>query len=396
MNVLPALDTLLESGHFTSVLPSGALTPRETSSCLRDKRLGLVTNHTGRTRRGASTRDVLKSLGTNVVALFSPEHGPRGTEEGNLSSSRDDDGTPIHSLYGATRRPTPEMLHDVDALVFDICDVGARFYTYASTLCYCMEECAAHSVALVVLDRPNPLGGEDIGGPQLDASTRSFVGHIETPIVHGMTLGEIALLHRERENLNIELRVAPIFGWKRAQRWHQTHLNWVAPSPNLPDFRSADWYPATCILEFSGVSVGRGTRAPFQFVGAPWLRPSRVLAQAQKWPRELRDAVKMESVTFTPTRATHQNEICDGIFLEEARASTRVAKTHLGLALLAAIHNTHKDELDAAKMRAALPLIGAPRVLAHLLENDLEAALQICIEDEADFRIARQPFLIYE
>jgi len=394
--VTPALDTLLEPRHLASALPNGVLAPHEMLDYLRDKRLGLVTNHTGRTLKGASTRKALKSLKFDIAALFSPEHGPSGTQEGDLPSLCDEDGTPIHSLYGETRRPTPEMLHGMDALVFDIQDVGARFYTYASTLCYCLEECATHNIALVVLDRPNPLGGEEIGGPQLDASTRSFVGHIETPILHGMTLGEIALLHRARANLNVDLYIAPIFGWKRAMRWNDTPLNWIAPSPNLPDFRSADWYPATCLLEFSGVSVGRGTAAPFQFVGAPWLQPARVLAQAESWLGELRGAVKLEATTFTPTRATHENVLCNGLFLEETSARTRLPKTHLGLALLTAIHDTHKDELDEAKMCAALPLIGAPRVLALLLANEVEAALAVCEEDEANFHIARAPFLIYE
>ena len=259
--VAPALDALFATREYSHVAaPTKLLTPRATLDFLRNKNLGLVTNHTGRTQSGASTREVLRQRGIEIVATFSPEHGPRGTQEGDLSSTCADDGTPIFSLYGETRRPTPQMLRNLDALIFDIQDVGARFYTYASTLCYCLEECAAHNISLLVLDRPNPLGGEEIGGPMLDASTRSFVGHIETPILHGLTLGEIALLHCSRENLNVELRIAPIFDWKRALRWNQTGLNWIAPSPNLPDFRSADWYPATCLLEFSGVSVGRGNR----------------------------------------------------------------------------------------------------------------------------------------
>ena len=396
--VTPALDSLRLNAREYSQKKSRAelFAPRQTLDFLRNKKLGLVTNHTGRARDGASTREVLRQGAREIVALFSPEHGTAGNQEGDLPSSRDNDGTPIYSLYGETRRPTPPMLHDLDALIFDLQDVGARFYTYASTLCYCLEECAAHNVALLVLDRPNPLGGEDMGGPQLDASTRSFVGHIATPILHGLTLGEIALFHRARENLQVELHIAPIFNWKRAMRWNQTGLEWLAPSPNLPDFCSADWYPATCLLEFSGVSVGRGTEAPFQLLGAPWLRPARVLAEAQKWPRELRDAIRIEAADFTPTRATHASELCHGLFLEEAHASTRVPKTHLGLALLAAISAAHPTEMDETKMRAALPLIGAPRVLAHLLNNEVAAALRICAEDEAAFRIARAPFLLYE
>lgn len=392
---LTALDSLRQPNLISPSSPNGAISPQETLDFLRDKKLGLVTNHTGRARDGASTREVLRQLGGHIVALFSPEHGAHGTQEGDLASTFANDGTPIFSLYGETRRPTPEMLHNLDALIFDIQDVGARFYTYASTLCYCLEECAAHDVSLLVLDRPNPLGGEAIGGPQLDASTRSFVGHIATPIVHGLTLGEIALFHRARESLQVELHVAPVFGWKRQMRWNETDLEWIAPSPNLPDFKSADWYPATCLLEFSGVSVGRGTDAPFQFLGAPWLRPPRVLAEAENWPRELRDLVKIEAATFTPTRATHAGELCHGLFLDEARARTRAPKTHLGLALLAAIGAAHPAEMDETKMRAALPLLGSPRVLAHLLNNDLESALQICREDEDAFRIARAPFLLY-
>ncbi|HVF84991.1 MAG TPA: DUF1343 domain-containing protein, partial [Abditibacteriaceae bacterium] len=183
MNILPALDALL-------AFPADHA---EIVSFLRAQRVGLITNHTGQTRDRVSTLDSLRVLDVNVRALFSPEHGVAGKQEGDVASSQTEEGLPIHSLYGETRRPTPEMLADIDVLVFDIQDVGARFYTYASTLCYALEECAAHNKSLVVLDRPNPLGGTAVEGPRLERSCRSFVGHVQVPLRHGLTTGELAL-----------------------------------------------------------------------------------------------------------------------------------------------------------------------------------------------------------
>lgn len=204
---LPGLDALVSNyatwqHHFSS-----------------GQHVGLLTNHTGRSLGGTPTLTVLRDLGLQVHALFAPEHGPAGTREGDIESGRTDEGLPIHSLYGATRRPTAAMLSGLDVIVCDIQDVGARFYTYPTTLAYMMEECARHGVAVVVLDRPNPLGGEIIEGPGVAEAWRSFVGHLAVPVRHGLTLGELARLYQADAGLDLELTVVPVHNWHRAQQW---------------------------------------------------------------------------------------------------------------------------------------------------------------------------------
>jgi uncharacterized protein YbbC (DUF1343 family) len=379
---LPGADVLC-SGHQVDLLP-----------WLRARRVGLVTNHTGRLIDGTPLLQALRVLGIPVVALFSPEHGPQGTQEGDIESGSTGEGLPIHSLYGATRRPTEAMLQGIEALMFDIQDVGARFYTYSTTLAYCMEECAARNIPLLVLDRPNPLGGEKVEGPLLEGDCRSFIGHVRLPVVHGLTLGEIAQWHRAQLALDLDLHIVPVGGWKRSMTWATTDLEWIAPSPNLPDYASAAWYPATCLLEFSGVSVGRGTQAPFQIVGAPWLDAQRVLDATCSWPNDVRKSVSLETMDFTPTRAIFESEPCHGIRLRSANVE-QVPLTTLGLALLEAIYRTHSDELNDQKLNAALPLIGSRRVLDALRTGNLQEAMEVSQTGAQQFREERAAYLLY-
>lgn len=403
-SVLPGLDALRaaansdnaaggRSNRVTAPRLNGVL--HDVLAFLRSRRVGLVSNHTGRVLDGAPALAALRSLGVAVEALFSPEHGPQGTREGDIESGRTDDGLPIHSLYGDTRRPNEAMLRGLEALVFDIQDVGARFYTYGTTLAYCMEECAAHGLALVVLDRPNPLGGEIVEGPALCDECRSFVGHVRVPVCHGLTMGEFARLHQADTNLDLDLRIAPVSGWRRAMRWPETGLTWIAPSPNLPDFESAAWYPATCLLEFSGVSVGRGTDAPFQIVGAPWLDAAGLADAARGWPGLVRENVVCEAVDFTPGRATFSGELCHGIRLRAARTVADVPLAALGLTLLDALHRAHPAEFGAEKLRASLRLVGSPQAIQDIIDGRLENAIALANADAREFRAARAPFLMY-
>ncbi len=385
MNTLPALDALLSFSEDHA----------EIISFLRAHRIGLITNHTGQTQDGKSTLNALRVLDIRVCALFSPEHGVAGKLEGEVASSQTDEGLPIHSLYGETRRPTPEMLADIDVLVFDIQDVGARFYTYGSTLCYALEECATHGKNLVVLDRPNPLGGIATEGPMLEMDCRSFVGHVQMPVVHGLTLGELALWHKQQENLDVDLRVVRCAGWKRDQLWPQTGLKWIAPSPNLPDFMSAQWYPSLCLLEFSGVAVGRGTIAPFQIVGAPWMQPHRVLDCLESWRGWNQLNVQAQTVEFMPTRAIYEGEACRGLRFSSADAS-QVVMTDLGLALLWVLRQSQPDEFTEKNLRASWQLVGSNRVLDCLENNDLEAALAVSREGLQQFREERAAILLYD
>ncbi len=379
--VWPALDVLRE----------GLAT--ETLDFLRHRKIGLLTNHTGRARDGRSTLDVLRELELKVVALFSPEHGFSGTHEGHIAASQYKN-LPVHSLYGETRRPTPEMLSGVEVLVCDLQDVGARFYTYASTIAHCLEECAKFNIAVVVFDRPNPVGGEIIEGPLIDEGARSFIGYMDIPVRHGMTLGELAILFQSDSANDVELRVARVFGWQRAMQWPQTGLQWLAPSPNLPNYRSAAWYAGTCLLEFSKLSVGRGTRAPFQIIGAPWLDAAGVLRALYEEPIFAENFVA-EVVEFTPTRGEYSDVVCRGLEFSARDGQIPGAVIPLGLCLLSTLHRVQPEEFDAAKLQLSLPLLGANGVLQLLQNGETAAALQIAQRDAEVFRARRKKFLLY-
>jgi len=242
-------------------------------AALQGKRIGLVTNHTGRARDGATTIDLLHGAkGVTLVRLFSPEHGIRGILDANVPSTTDEKtGLMIQSLYGDTRRPTTAMFEGIDTMVIDLQDVGARFYTYMTTMAYVMEEAAKNKTAVVVLDRPNPIGGYQIEGPILDKAALSFVGYYPMPIRHGMTLGELARLFNAENKIGVQLNVIQLRNWKRDAYFDATGLPWINPSPNMRNLIQATLYPGIGAIESTNVSVGRGTDTPFEQVGAPWI-----------------------------------------------------------------------------------------------------------------------------
>ncbi len=265
------------------------------------RRAGLVTNHTGIDRRGVSTIDLLhRDARLELVALYSPEHGIRGeAEAGELVDSGMDasTGLPIHSLYGATRKPTPEMLEGVEVLLFDIQDIGARYYTYVYTMALAMEAAGEAGIPFVVLDRPNPIGGAEVQGNVLDPAFASFVGMYPIPMRHGMTPGELARLFQGEFGVDVELGVAPLSGWSRSDWFTDTGLPWVAPSPNMPSVESARHYPGTCLFEGTNLSVGRGTPIAFQQIGAPWLDGEALAANLTAYGLP---GVRFEAVRFVP------------------------------------------------------------------------------------------------
>lgn len=279
---------------------------------LAGKKIGLVTNHTGKNRDGRQTIDVLnKAAGVRLVALFSPEHGIRGSADEKVSDSRDDQtGLPIHSLYGETRRPKQEQLKDLDAIVFDIQDIGTRFYTYISTLGYVMEEAAQAHLPVFVLDRPNPIGGISVDGPVADADKLSFTAYHTIPVRHGMTIGELAQLFNQERKINCDLRVIKMEGWRRAMWFDATNLTWVNPSPNMRSLTEATLYPGVGLLETTNVSVGRGTDTPFEVVGAPWINGQELASRlnGRRMP-----GVRFVPVRFTPDASVFKDESCGGI-----------------------------------------------------------------------------------
>src|SRR5205085_4736893 len=263
---------------------------------LQGLRVGLITNHTGRDRAGRQTIDVLREApGVKLAALFSPEHGIRGQADEKVSDTVDEKTRlPIYSLYGETRRPKAEQLKNLDALVYDIQDVGARFYTYISTLGYALEESAKARIPVFVLDRPNPINGVDVEGPVADADKLSFTAYHTIPVRHGMTVGELARLYNDDKKLGADVRVIQMENWRRAMWFDSTNLNWTNPSPNMRSLTEAALYPGIGLLETTNVSVGRGTDTPFEVIGAPWL-------DGQKLASYL-NARRISGVRFIPVR----------------------------------------------------------------------------------------------
>jgi uncharacterized protein YbbC (DUF1343 family) len=248
-----------------------------------------------------------------LVALFGPEHGITGEAQDlvEVGPSRDRaTGLSVHSLYGDTRVPTPGMLSGLDAVVFDLQDVGARYYTYVYTLLHVLEACARDKKRVVVLDRPNPLGGEAVQGNVLDPRFTSFVGMHPLAARHGMTVGELALLFRDERDLDVDLSVVRLRGWHRSMHFEDTGLPWVLPSPNIPTPDTAFVYPGACLVEGTNLSEGRGTTRPFELVGAPWLDGHALAAALEREPL---DGVRFRPAAFTPTFQKHAGRLCEGV-----------------------------------------------------------------------------------
>lgn len=321
---------------------------------LAGKRVGLVTNHTGLTSDGRTTIDVLhKAEGPTLVRLFGPEHGLRG----ELDQSQIDDGLdgptglPIVSLYGPRRAPEPAHLADLDSLVFDIQDIGCRFYTYISTMKLAMEAAAKAGIEFVVLDRPNPLGGIAVEGPMLDPGDESFVGCYTLPLRHGMTVGELAeLMVTEGVAPGVELTVVPCEGWSRQQTWDQTGLVWTNPSPNMRRLPQAILYPGVGLLEVTNVSVGRGTDTPFELFGAPWIEPAELAAELN---RADTPGVRFVPRYFTPASSKFAKQRCGGVDLVLADPDALNA-VDLGLTIASTLRRLYPDDWETKSFNRLL------------------------------------------
>lgn len=274
--------------------------------------VGLITNPTGVTGNLTSTLDAFhRHPDIRLEAVFGPEHGARGDVQDALPVRFHTDtpsGLPVYSLYGDVRKPTTEMLESIDVLIFDIQDVGARFYTYTSTLTYTLKAASEHGITFIVLDRPNPVNGVSLEGNVLDPRFSSFVGLHTIPIRHGMTIGELALL--VNEGIGAELEVVRMEGWNRSMWFDETGLPWVQPSPNIPTLDTAIVYPGTCLFEGVNISEGRGTTRPFEYIGAPWIDGTR-------WATVLNElalcGVVFRACYFTPAFSKYADERCGGV-----------------------------------------------------------------------------------
>lgn len=284
----------------------------------QSKRVGIITNHTAYDSDGRYIVEVFRAMpGVTVTALFSPEHGLWGTEQAGILT----DGqlhpvykVPIHSLYGKTRKPTPEMLRDIDILVFDIQDIGARFYTYIYTMSLAMEAAAENGKHFVVLDRPNPISGRYVSGTILEPELASFVGLFPIPVRHGMTVGELAQMFNEQawlaDGVKANLSVVPMKEWRRRMWYDETGLRFIKPSPNMPDLETAAIYPGLCLLEGTNISEARGTSMPFRQFGAPWIDSRRLAERLNKLSLP---AMRFEPAQFTPTSSKYKGQSCEGV-----------------------------------------------------------------------------------
>jgi len=364
---------------------------------LRGKRVGLITNETGVDSAGRRTIDVLAHApAVKLVALFSPEHGIAGKMDDVVANSKDEaTSLPIYSLYGESRRPTAEMFANLDALVFDIQDAGVRFYTYVTTMGYCMEQAAKQHIAFFVLDRPDILGGQVIEGPMLDADKTSFVAYFPMPVRFAMTLGELAQMFNGEKGIGVDLHVIPMLNWRRSQSYDDTGLAWIAPSPNLRTMRGAFLYPGIEILQAGGVSVGRGTETPFELFGAPWIHPLDLIAEldhlAVRGGYEI-PGVSLVPTEFTPTAGPHEGELCEGIAFTVTDGK-KFPSMLMGLAIISALHNLYPENFEVAK---TIALLGSQSTVDALQHGDNPRAIVASWAPHLDrFRTMRQKYLIY-
>jgi uncharacterized protein YbbC (DUF1343 family) len=364
----------------------------ERFAALHGKHIGVITNHTGLDSQGGATIDAFTHApGVQVVALFTPEHGLGGTKDENVSSTKDPvSGLPIYSLYGETRRPTDEMLAGIDALVFDVQDAGVRFYTYATTMAYCMEEAAKRKIAFFVLDRPNPLGGEIVEGPVLDADKTSFTAYFRLPVRYGLTIGELAQLFNEENHIQCDLRVIAMKNWRRNYFYEETGLRWLPPSPNLRTLTGSVLYPGLEILQNGGVSVGRGTEAPFEEFGAPWMHGEDVVARLNE--RHIA-GVRFVAADFIPVAGLYAAERCGGVAIRvlDKRA---VRSMTMGMEIASILRQLYADKFEVQKM---LFLVGNEQTIRQL--QDGVSATEIVKEWDAElktFELMRRKYLLYK
>lgn len=373
---------------------------------IEGKRVGVIANHTSLLSSGEHLIDfLLETKKINVVAAFGPEHGFRGSAPAGIKieTIKDENtGIPIYSLYGKTTKPTPMMLKDIDVLIYDIQDVGARFYTYISTLYLCMEAAAENDIEFIVCDRPNPIGGEIVDGPVLKTELKSFVGIAPLPIQHGMTIGELAqyfndLIEKETKK-KVKLTVIKMEGWTRKMLFPETGLTWINPSPNIVNFWTASIYPGTCLFEATNVSEGRGTEMPFTTIGAPFIN-------SENWIHELAKlnfkSLQLRPIQFKPIdiegmakNPKYKGEICNGIDIQ-IETSQSLYPVQFGLALISTLKQLYPDKFEIKK-ETMNRLVGDKNITELLNEGTHYTEIIKLYQDElSQFKIIRSKYLLY-
>jgi uncharacterized protein YbbC (DUF1343 family)/CubicO group peptidase (beta-lactamase class C family) len=378
-------------GAIRPVLTGIDVLVKEKFARLKGRNVGLVTNHTGRSADGVPTIDLLaKADGVKLVALFSPEHGIRGELDETVGDTKDEKtGLPVYSLYGERRKPTAATLKGVDTLVYDIQDIGCRFYTYSSTLGLILEAAKENNLKVVVLDRPNPIDGVTVAGPVRDPGRESFVAYHVLPLRHGLTVGEMAKLLNAERKIGADLEVVKAEGWRRGDLFDRTDLPWRNPSPNMRHLTAALLYPGVGLLETTNVSVGRGTERPFEWIGAPWIDGRKLAAElaARNLP-----GVRFVPVDRTPTYSTHKDKVCHGIDIIADDWAT-VRPVPLGLEIATALRKLYPKDWDAKRYdRLLVNKATFEGVLAGKPVAELERAWAPGLEK---YKSRRQEFLLY-
>lgn len=396
----------IASGQLPAVKAGADVLFESKMDLIEGKRIGLVTNHTAILSNGKHLADVLHSTqNVTLAALFGPEHGVRGdAPDGRTIRDTVDanTGVPVFSLYGRINKPTPEMLKDVDVLVFDIQDVGARFYTFISTMFLCMESAAENKIPFIVLDRPNPITGNLMGGPIRVDSLKTFVGWVPVPIAHGMTVGELAQMANTegwlKDKMSANLTVVKMENWKRSMWYDETSLRWIKPSPNMATLTTAIVYPGLCLIEGINVSEGRGTEKPFEYIGAPWIDGKKLTETVRRYNLP---GVTFKPVTFTPqeipnvaANPKYKGRECAGIYVN-VTDRTKLDPVKTGIAVVAAIHALYPDSLQFRE-RGFDRLAGTPMIREAILKGiSVETIVSSWSEALKEFSKKRIPSLLY-
>lgn len=387
MQVQLGVDCLFEKSHLVK---------------LHNKKIGLITNQTGVNSHLCSTIEAFFNRNIPLVALFAPEHGLYGLEQAGVEvDSHTVRGLPVYSLYGKTRRITSGMLQGIDLLVFDIQDIGCRSYTYLTTLCYVLEEAAKHKISVMVLDRPNPMGGLIVDGPMLEEKWRSFIGYINVPYCHGMTIGELACYFNQEYQIGCDLEVIPMKGWQRTMSFKDTKLCWIPTSPNIPEAETALFYATTGILgELGIVNIGVGGPLPFKIVGAPWINANQFAKQlnAQKLP-----GVIFHPFYYRPITGLYHSENCQGIiiFVLDHKVYKPTTAQYMILGLLKSLYpqqfTTKLKQVELKKRDNFCKANGNEYMFEELMRDQYVAwkFIGYQLKDRQNFLTKRKFYLLY-
>ncbi len=369
---------------------------------LRGKKLGLITNQTGVNSNLSSTIELFLNHDTQLIALFAPEHGLYGLEPAGVKvESQSINGLPVYSLYGTTRRATSNMLQGIDLLVFDIQDIGCRSYTYLTALCYILEEAAKRKISVIVLDRPNPMGGLIVDGPMLEDKWRSYIGYINVPYCHGMTIGELACYFNQEYHIGCDLEVIRMKGWQRSMSFRDTKLCWIPTSPNIPEAETPLFYASTGILGELGIAnIGIGSTLPFKIVGAPWINAKQFAKKlnAQKLP-----GVIFHPCYYRPLTGLYQSENCQGVllFILDHKIYKPLSVQYMIIGLLKSLYReqfTNRIKQLGAERKKIFCKANGNEYMLEVLNNEEYVAWKLIsyqFEDRQKFLAKRGAYLFY-